>query len=146
MEIKYEDAYGNLLTTKIHSHTFSIDPSAIDQDLCSLGRIMIEYAEIESALKTEVERKENALIKLEADLDTALRIKSQSEGSKLTEKSLTSLVNSNESRLELLESLRLSKDNYNKIKWVMRTISSKKDALICIAYRDKELIRADRYN
>jgi hypothetical protein len=146
MEIKYEDEYGSKRLVTPHAQTFTIDPTNIDSELCGLGRVSIEFAEVECILKTEVEKKENSLSKLEADLDIHLRTKAQTEGTKITEKTLDSLVNSNETRLELIESLRISRDNYNKIKWVMKTLLSKKDCLIALAYRDRELIKADRYS
>lgn len=145
MEIRYDDEYGNKLILTAHASNFSIDPTNIDSELCSLGRVMTEYAEVESILKTEVERKENQLARMEAEMDTALRTKAQSEGTKLTEKTIENLIKGNTERNNLIEDLRISRHNYNLMKWVMRSIASKKDCLIALSYRERDIIKSERY-
>src|SRR3990167_2568641 len=93
----------------------SIDESCIDADLCSMGKFLLYYGEIETILRLEAERKQAALKRLEADLDSTVRATAKTSGEKLTEAMVTSKVITDPSRQALIESLLKSQKNHNLI-------------------------------
>src|SRR3990167_1701901 len=125
---------------------FGIDPTDIDAVLCKMGKLLLYYGEVEAALKMEVERKEADLEKLEADFDSHVRWEAKTKSEKITEKQVETKVTVNPQRLQLIENLHRSRKNYNLARWAMKALDAKKDCLLAIAYRDKEIMRVDRYN
>ncbi len=124
---------------------FTIDPTELDKELCNLGRVMLQYGEIEAELRLEVERKAAALTKLEADLDTSTRLDLSKAGIKVTEKKVESTVSGHMQRINWLESLSKSRRNHNMMKWAMKAIDCKRDCLIALSYRERQLMKADQY-
>lgn len=123
----------------------SIDESCIDSDLCSMGRFLLYYGELETVLRLEVERKQAALKRLEADLDAMVRANAKNNGEKLTEAMVTSEVIKNVDRQALIASMLKSQKNHNLARWVMTALNAKKECLIAISYRENQIIKADRY-
>lgn len=124
---------------------FSIDPGELDRELCQMGKLLIYYGEIETALRMEVERKEAALEKFEADFDSHVRFEHKAKNEKVTEKVVEAAVVSSEARQRLLESLRFSRSNHGMARWAMKALEAKKDCLIAMSYRERELIKAERF-
>jgi hypothetical protein len=124
---------------------FTIDPSHIDLELCNMGKVMLGYGEIETHLRLEVERKEAALDKYKADLDTKIRTDASIAGTKMTEGKVTAAITSDETRVALVESLATSRRHHNMMKWAMIALQSKRDCLIALAYRERQLMKAGEY-
>jgi len=124
---------------------FTIDPTALDVDLCRLAAVMIEYAEVEVELGAEVERREAALQRWDADQDLAIRSTPGESGARVTETRIQSMVRVHPDRATLVERLVESKRNHNLMRWVMRAMQGKKDCLIALTYREKALIQSERY-
>lgn len=123
----------------------SIDESCIDSDLCSMGKFLLYYGEVETILRLEVERKQAELKRLEADLNSVVRATAKNNGEKLTEAMVDSKVITDPNRLALIESLLKSQKNHNLARWVMSALNAKKECLIAISYRENQIIKADRY-
>lgn len=136
---------GGPVTFTLPANDFTIDPTELDRELCSLGRVMLQYGEIECELRLEVDRKGAALSKLEADLDDTTRLEMSKAGIKVTEKKVESGIQGNPERLAALESVSVSRRNWNMMRWAMRAIDAKKDCLIALSYRERQLMKADQY-
>lgn len=124
---------------------FTIDPTALDKDLCALGRVMLDYGEIEAELRLEVDRKDAALERLEADLDTRCRVDLANQAEKVTEKKVEAAINAHPDRLAALDSLAVSRRNWNLMRWAMKALDAKRDCLIAMGYRERQLMKADHY-
>ncbi len=143
IELELENSLHTVVVTPRH---VSIDESCIDADLCSMGKYILYYGELEAALKLEVERKEAALEKLEADLDAKVRAMAAASNNKLTEARVEGAVTTDPDRLILIDSLLKSKRNHNMIRWVMKALDAKKECLITLSYRENQIAKADRYS
>lgn len=128
----------------VPSH-FSVDPTALDQGLCSLGRLMLYYGEIEVTLGAEVARRQARLKELEGELDLSIRASSVGSADRVTENRISSLVKTNPSHKVSTANLVESEKNHNMMKWVMHVLRGKRDILIALTYREKELIKSDRF-
>ena len=124
---------------------FTIDPTHVDAELCNMGRTMLEYGDLETELRLEVERKEAALDKLHYDLDESKRHNAAMAGDKLTEAKLKVAITGHPQRIDMLESISKSKKNHNMMKWVMQALQAKRDCLIALSYRERQLMKADQY-
>jgi hypothetical protein len=124
---------------------FSVDESNITPDLCKIGATMLNYGAVEARLRTEVASKEAYLEKLKADLDTQIRADAITSGEKLTEPKIVHRINADPAYQELLLSLRLSKESFNIMRWAMIALQKKTDILISLAYRERQLIKADSF-
>ena len=123
----------------------SIDESCIDADLCSMGRFLLYYGEVETVLRLEVERKQAELKRLEADLDVTLRADAKNNNEKLTEAMLASKIVLDARRQGLVSGLLKSQKNHNLARWLINALNAKKECLIAISYRENQIIKADRY-
>lgn len=137
---------GGSYTIEVPPRHVSIDESCIDADLCSMGKFLLYYGEIDAAIKIEVERKEAELDRLEADLDAQIRANASITNDKLTEARVKGLVTTNSNRLQLVESLLKSKKNYNMMRWIMAALNAKKDCLIALSYRENQMMKAERFS
>lgn len=140
---EYEGEIRELTLPRDH---FTIDPSEIDAELCRIGSRMLHYGELEGRLQAEVERKENRFKQWEAQMDTAIRQEAKATGEKITENGISSKINRSPERLKLLDSITESRRNHATAKAAHFALRSKRDCLISLAYREKELIKADRYS
>lgn len=132
-------------TISLPPQFFNVDPTALDADLCSLGRLMMHYGEIEAKLGAEVARREARLKELDGELDLSIRANSASSGERMTEGRIEAMRVTSPSRKQMIELLVLSQQNHNMIRWAMRVLQGKKDILIALTYREKEMIKSDRY-
>jgi hypothetical protein len=134
---------GQLIEVTLVPEHFSIDPTNIDWDLCNLGRYMLEYVYLEVELRTEVAGKEAELERHTAALDTTIRLKAKTLGEKTTEAKVKNEVISDPGYQQQLDSLRVSKENWNIMRHALNILHKKHDLLTCLAYRDKQLLKAD---
>ncbi|MDY6958096.1 MAG: hypothetical protein SVK08_02960, partial [Halobacteriota archaeon] len=111
----------------LRDEDFTIDPSNIDVELCNMGRTMLEYGEIETQLRLEVDRKEAALKKFEADLDARFRSDFAKQGIKATESKIQNTIISNETRNEIVADILKSRRHHNLMRWVMQALQAKRD-------------------
>lgn len=146
-----KDRIGNKLAVEVGEESltlepehFSIDETSIDRELCQMGSLLIAYGTVEVKLKVELERREAALQKLEADLDEDIRHEARNEGAKITEGIVAAKIRGSDRRAQALASIRDIRNRYEILRWATRSLQAKRDCLIALAYRDKELIRADR--
>lgn len=141
-EIQYETAEG-VTALKIEPHHFTIDPSCIDADLCTIAALMLEYGSVEAYLRLDVESREAGLQKYEGELDVKIR----DEGiTKLTEGRIEAMVNSDTKRSALIADLGKAKLNLNIVRWATKALDGKRDCLIAMAYRENQLIKSERYS
>jgi hypothetical protein len=106
---------------------------------------MLDYGELETELRLEVDRKKAALDKLEADLDVAERLEASKTGVKVTEKRIEKAILGHVDRIAALESIAESKKHHNMMRWAMMALQSKRDCLINLSYRERQLMKADHY-
>jgi len=130
----------------LKENDFTIDPSHIDWELCNMGKIMLDYGEVEVRLRVEVEQKETTLEKYKADLDAKIRDDAANSGDKLTEAKITNTIIGDDLRLALVNSISQSRSNHNMMQWAMRALQGKLQCLQALAYRDRQLMKADQFN
>ena len=134
---------------QVDPRDFVIDETAIDAELCKLGATMLEYGSMEGRLQVEVEQKKALLDKLWAEMDTGIRAKWVADTSKdkikLTEGQIKSLITGSVAYQEQFQSLTKSNKNYNLAKAAMKSLSAKRDCLISLSYRDRQLMKADQF-
>lgn len=123
---------------------FTIDPSDLDRDMCSIGKVLVECGSIEAELRTEVARKEAALEKLYADLDATVRVSANATGEKVTEGRVKSMIIATTQYTAALESLHESSKNANISRWVMVALQKKADCLLAMSYRESRLSKFER--
>lgn len=124
---------------------FAIDTTLMERELCNMGSTMLHYAEIEVELKAEVERKETALVKLEADIDTNIRSTAAANNEKITEAKISTQVKGDLVRLQLLEELATIHQNHNMMRWAMKALDAKRDCLLAYSYRERQLMKSEQY-
>lgn len=106
---------------------------------------MLFYGDIEARLGAEVERREARLKELEGELDLSVRASSAGSGERLTENRITALIQTHPAHKQHVDNLVESRRNHNLMKWAMRVLQGKRDILVALTYREKELIKSDRY-
>jgi hypothetical protein len=143
VQVEREDG---LFEVVLREDDFTIDPSHIDSELCKFGQTMLQYGEIETELQVEVERKKIALEKLKADLDIGIRAQAAKDGVKLTENKIGTQICNNKSKLDLEYELAVSRGYHEMMRWAMRALQGKKDCLTALAYRERQLMKADEWN
>ena len=141
----YVEREGELHKFNLDPSHFSIDASALDRDLCSAGRIMLEYGVLEAELRTEVARKEANLDHVVASLDSEIRLKAKQEDNKITEAAIKNRIILAQEYHDALESLRRSRQNHNTMRWAMNALNKKTDCLISMTYRERQLMKAEQY-
>lgn len=141
-EIQYETPEG-AAALKVEPQHFTIDPSHIDADLCSIAALMLEYGSVEAYLRLDVDGREAALEKYEGELDVRIR----DEGiTKITEGRVKAMVQGDARRSALIADLGKAKLNLNIVRWATKALDGKRDCLIAMAYRENQLIKSERYS
>lgn len=131
-----------LMEIELNPEYFEIDPSRLDYELCTIGRIMLEYGQIEAELKTEVARKKVALEALESEVYA----NSKASTEKATLDTLRHMVKGDKERLKGTEHYNRSQKNYEVMRSAMLALSKKVDCLIALAYRERQLIKTEAYS
>jgi len=124
---------------------FHVDPTALDADLCAIGKLMLYYADIETRLGAEVASREARLKEIEGELDLSIRANGAVTGDRLTENRISSMIITHPDRKAAHSVLVSSGRNHNLMKWAMRILQGKRDILIALTYREKELIKSERF-
>lgn len=125
---------------------FNVDPTAIDADLCAIGKLMLYYADVESRLGAEVESRNARLKEIEGELDLSIRASSAVSGDRLTENKISAMITTHPNRKNMQMLLVESERNHNLMKWAMRILQGKRDIMIALTYREKELIKSERFS
>lgn len=134
---------GKMQQFQLSDEDFSIDPSALDEALCNCGRLILQYGELEAQLRLEVARRDTDLEALQAALDLEIRKTAVEKQEKLTEGKIKSLIVVRSDYQEAANKLANSQRNYNLMRWVMSALNARKDALIAMAYRERQLMKAE---
>lgn len=122
---------------------FHIDQTIIDIELCNVASTMMKYAEQEAQLKLQVETLENNLDTLKANLDDFFRLNTDE---KLTEARIKSMVIRDVRTTELTTELLQKKLQHNQMRSAVYALQARKDCLIALAYRDRQLAKMDGWN
>src|SRR5262245_23356591 len=101
----------------LQSQHFSVDPSGLEQDICLIGRIMLNFADVETRLGAEVARREARLKELDGELDLHFRATGVTTGERMTEGRIGSMVITHPERKKQRELLEESERNHNMMKW-----------------------------
>ena len=134
---------GEKITLALPPHHFTIDPTALDSDLCTIGGHMLEYGTVEAELKSEVARKEAELDVLYAQLDGELRAKSKKSDERLTETRIKNLIVGTGSYQFKVDDVRNSQRNANIMRWAMTSLNKKCDCLLEISRRERVISRTE---
>ncbi len=133
---------GQLFEFELKPEYFEIDPSNMDHELCTIGRIVLEYGQIEAELKIEVARKKAALEALEARVYRESKLGTE----KATMETLKHMVKEDVDRLGGVESYNKSQENYEIMRNAMSALSKKIECLIAMSYRERQLIKTEAYS
>jgi hypothetical protein len=134
---------GEIVVVELNPDHFTIDPSCLDKDLCSLGRVMLDYGEVEAELRTEVARKEAQVAAYYAASDSSLRHKAKTVGEKATENQIKNTILQDETYQALLVGLRQSEMYHGLMRWAMNALNHKGDCLRAMAYRERQLMKME---
>jgi hypothetical protein len=129
----------------VNPNDFGIDQSNLDNELCSLGSKMYEYGEAEGILRVAVESAKADLEFTEAVLDTDIRMKAKESGTKTTEAQVKNEIILRQEYKESITKLLFSQDEYNRIKAALVSMIAKKDCLIALSYRDRDMMRVGKF-
>jgi hypothetical protein len=143
--VEVNSGTANAETINLPPYFFNVDTTALDADLCSIGKLMLYYADIETRLGAEVETRKARLKELEGELDLSIRATSAVNGDRLTEAKVGAMVVTHSERRNAQMLLVSSERNHNLMKWAMRILQGKRDILIALTYREKELIKSERF-
>jgi hypothetical protein len=134
---------GTMVEFELDPQHFTIDPSNLDKDLCSIGRVLIEHGEIEAELRLEVARKDAGVDNYAAELDASIRSKAKADGSKMTEAQIKNAILRDAPYQAMLSIHREAERNHNIMRWAMNALTQKADCLRAMAYRERQLIRME---
>lgn len=129
----------------INNKDFGIDESAIDRELCTLGSTMFNYGQEEGKLRVELEQAKSNLEFTEAAVDADIRLKSKADGGKKTESQIKNEIILSDLYRSALVNYEDVQKRYNMIKAAMIALSAKRDCLIALSYRDRQMMKADVY-
>ena len=127
----------------VNPNDFGIDQSNIDNELCELGSKMFTYGEAEGVLRVAVESAKADLEFTEAILDTDIRMKAKESGTKITEAQVKNEIILRQEYKQSIAKLLHAQDEYNRIKAALVAMGAKKDCLIALSYRDRQLMKAN---
>ena len=128
----------------IDNKDFIIDQTIIDIELCNLAAMMMKYATEEARLRLQVDTLEEQIKKHEADIDSYIRTTKKEE--KPTEARIKGLIVTNERRQELVSELLDRQFEHNQMRWAVNALQAKRDCLVALAYRDRQLAKSDGWN
>lgn len=140
VHVNQED--GNPVAYDFDPKHFSTDDEEIDLELCNIGKLLLNYGEIEAALRFEVGKGEANLERVGALVDADIRNKATE---KLTEPKIKNKVVLSEPYKAAKESVNISRRNHAMARWAMVALQQKSECLRALAYRDRALGRADAH-
>ena len=118
---------------------FSIDPGSIDIELCRMAPLLMKYFEEEARLRLVMESKEGELERWKADLDDVIRTKLEKATEARVKAETVKDDRTQKLKMEVLEAALL----HNVANARVKALLAKKDCLIALAYRDRQLMRLD---
>lgn len=127
---------------EIDEKDFIVDRSDVDSDLSKLPSRMIHYGYLEARFRLAVETKKSNLNKLEADLDDKIRNEYKGE-KRQTEAQVKNEIIRNQDYQNLQKDLLETQFGWNTVRWILHALDGKKDSLICIGYRERQLMKMD---
>jgi len=80
---------------------------------------------------------------MQANLYAEIKAKAAKENEKVTEKRIENLIIQSPGYSEAVDSLRDSRRNHNTTRWAMNALNKKTDCLIAMAYRERQLMKAE---
>lgn len=143
--VEVNSGTANPQTVNLPPYFFNVDPTALDADLCAIGKLMLYYADVETRLGAEVESRSARLKQIEGELDLSIRANSAATGDRLTENKISAMIITHPDRKTAQSLLVSSERNHNLMRWAMRILQGKRDILIALTYREKELIKSERF-
>lgn len=120
---------------------FSIDESELNRELCRMGQILLRYGDVAAELRTELERKEEALKHLFSNLSEATRASAEKTGTKLTVDRVKDLVVTNTLYQDALKNVHILRANTQKADHWWRTANSKTKLLEALAFKQNAELR-----
>lgn len=129
----------------VNPDDFNIDQSNIDNELCSLGKRMYEYGEQEGKLRVAVDDAKNNVEFVEGALDASIRDQAKAAGTKTTEAQVRNQIISSPLYKDALSKLMEAQRSHAIIRAAFSAICAKKDCLIALSYRDRQLMKAEMY-
>jgi hypothetical protein len=134
---------GAMVEIELKEEHFSIDPSCLDKDLCNIGRIMLDYGEVEAELRMETARKDAGASAYAATLDRKIRADAKAKGEKLTEATIKNAVVLDPTYQAMLSIHREAEKNHYIMRHAMNALNHKSDCLRAMAYRERQLIKME---
>lgn len=129
----------------VNPNDFNIDETAIDRELCTLGSTIYTYGEIEGQLRVELEQAKSDLERVEAEMDSFFRLQAKETGAKKTEAQIKNEILLSDLYKASLVNLVDIQKRHNHSKAAMVALSAKRDCLIALSYRDRQMMKADIY-
>ena len=127
----------------INEDDFTIDRSDLDSDMCALPRRILHYGEMDSRFRLAVESRKVELEKLEADLDAEIRANHTGE-KRQTEGQIQSEIIRDKRYQTLQQQILEVQSSWNTMKWIMNALEAKKECLISLSYKERQLLKMDR--
>jgi hypothetical protein len=122
---------------------FSIDETQIDATLCSMGKLILGYGQIEAEVKLRAGRLHAELERVKALLDTQVRSEFQKSGEKATEARIAHAITTNEDYQVYVQALNQAERDQAMMRWAMTALIHKSECLRAYAYRENQSMKAD---
>lgn len=122
---------------------FSIDETQIDATLCNMGRLILNYGQVEAEVKLRAGRLHSELERVKALLDTQVREKFQATGEKATEARIAHAITTNEDYQVYVQALNQAERDQAMMRWAMTALVHKSECLRAYAYRENQSMKAD---
>lgn len=124
--------------------TFSIDESALDRELCTIGKSIFEYGTLAAEADLWVGSLDAEIKKQHAVLDAKVRADMASRGEKATEAKVTATIAVDKDYLELIKMKLAGEETAALLTWATVALKHKSEGLRALAYRETQSMKADR--
>ena len=128
---------------ELDEQDFSIDETQVDATLCSMGKLILGYGQIEAEVKLRAGRLHAELERVKALLDTQVRADFAKSGEKATEARIAHAITLNEDYQNYVQALNQAERDQAMMRWAMVALQHKSECLRAYAYRENTSMKAD---
>lgn len=139
----YIERDGELVEMQLQADDFAIDETAIDQTLCQMGRLILQYGTVEAEVKMRVGRLSAELERVRALLDGQVRAEFIRKEEKATEARIAHGITLNEDYQNYVKALTQAERDQAMMRWAMTALINKSECLRAYAYRENQSMKAD---
>ena len=132
-----------MVEVELNEQDFSIDETVIDATLCQMGKLILNYGQVEAEVKLRAGRLHSELERVKALLDTQVRADFAKSGEKATEAKIAHTITGNEDYQVYVNALNQAERDQAMMRWAMTALIHKSECLRAYAYRENQSMKAD---